>query len=208
MMDTNLIIIIFTAVISVYVIYNPAYKSRLLHYPYNIKMHGEYYRLISNGFIHADYIHLFFNMFTLYFFGGMVEELFTAKFGMWGDTIFVLFYLTAIIFSCLPSQRKHADNPAYAALGASGAVSAVLLIAIIMRPTMTLLIYGILPVPAWILGIGYIWYSNRATKQQQRSNIGHDAHLYGALYGCLIMLLMYPASYPRMIQEIIEWLPI
>ena len=207
-MDTNLILIIFTAAISVYVFYNPAYKTRLLHYPYNIKRQGEYYRLISNGFIHGDYIHLLFNMFTLYFFGGMVEALFEAKFGTWGDTIYILFYITAIAFSCLPSQRKHEDNPGYAALGASGAVSAVLLIAIILRPTMTLLIYGVLPVPAWILGIGYIWYSNRASKQQQRSNIGHDAHLYGAIYGCIVMLLLYPRAYPRMIQDIIEWLPI
>lgn len=207
-MDTNFIIIIFTVAVSIYVIYNPDYKSRLLHYPYNVNKNKEYYRLISNGFIHADYIHLFFNMFTLYFFGGMVEDLFTAKFGMWGDTIFILFYISAIAFSCLPSQRKHAENPAYAALGASGAVSSVLLIAIILNPTMTLLIYGVLPVPAWILGIGYIWYSNRASKQQQRSNIGHDAHLYGAFYGCIVMALLYPSSYPRMIQEIIAWLPI
>jgi len=207
-MDTNFIIIIFTVAVSIYVIYNPEYKSRLLHYPYNVNKNKEYYRLISNGFIHADYIHLFFNMFTLYFFGGMVEDLFTAKFGMWGDTIFILFYISAIAFSCLPSQRKHAENPAYAALGASGAVSSVLLIAIILQPTMTLLIYGVLPVPAWILGIGYIWYSNRASKQQQRSNIGHDAHLYGAFYGCIVMALLYHYSYPRMIQEIIAWLPI
>jgi membrane associated rhomboid family serine protease len=207
-MDINLLIIIFTCVISVYVIYNPAYKARLLHYPYSITRNQEYYRLLSNGFIHADYIHLAFNMFTLYFFGGMAESLFTAKFGMWGDTIFILFYLSAIAFSCLPSQRKHADNPAYAALGASGAVSAVLLVAIILRPTMTLLIYGILPVPAWILGIGYIWYSNRASKGAQRSNIGHDAHLFGAIYGCIVMALIYPKSYPKMIREIIEWLPI
>jgi membrane associated rhomboid family serine protease len=207
-MDTNFIIIIFTVAVSIYVIYNPEYKSRLLHYPYNVNKNKEYYRLISNGFIHADYIHLFFNMFTLYFFGGRVEDLFTAKFGMWGDTIFILFYISAIAFSCLPSQRKHAENPAYAALGASGAVSSVLLIAIILQPTMTLLIYGVLPVPAWILGIGYIWYSNRASKQQQRSNIGHDAHLYGAFYGCIVMALLYPSSYPRMIQEIIAWLPI
>lgn len=207
-MDTNFIIIIFTVAVSIYVIYNPEYKSRLLHYPYNVNKNKEYYRLISNGFIHADYIHLFFNMFTLYFFGGMVEDLFTAKFGMWGDTIFILFYISAIAFSCLSSQRKHAENPAYAALGASGAVSSVLLIAIILQPTMTLLIYGVLPVPAWILGIGYIWYSNRASKQQQRSNIGHDAHLYGAFYGCIVMALLYPSSYPRMIQEIIAWLPI
>ena len=92
-MDTNFIIIIFTVAVSIYVIYNPEYKSRLLHYPYNVNKNKEYYRLISNGFIHADYIHLFFNMFTFYFFGGMVEDLFTAKFGMWGDTIFILFYI-------------------------------------------------------------------------------------------------------------------
>ena len=75
-MDTNFIIIIFTVAVSIYVIYNPEYKSRLLHYPYNVNKNKEYYRLISNGFIHADFLHLFFNMYVLYIFGPSLESYF------------------------------------------------------------------------------------------------------------------------------------
>ena len=205
-MPFTYLIIGFTCIISYFLFKTPEKKTAFIHHPYSVKHRKEYLRLFSNGFIHADLTHLLFNMLTLFFFGELVEGKFEIEFGpVFGKLSFLLFYLSAIVFSCIPSQLKHQDNQYYGALGASGAVSAVLFIAIIMNPTSTLLVYFI-PVPAWILGILYIWYSSYASKNRQNDNIGHDAHLFGAIYGCIVMLLMDPQSYPRMIKSILAWL--
>lgn len=205
-MPFTYLIIGFTAIISYMMMKDPSKKSSLLHHPYSVKHRKEYQRLLTNGFIHADFMHLLFNMFTLFFFGEIVEAKFEAEFGqVFGKVSFLIFYLSAIVFSCIPSQLKHQDNQYYGALGASGAVSAVLFVSIIMNPTATLLVYFI-PVPAWILGILYIWYSSYASKNRQNDNIGHDAHLFGAIYGCLVMLFIDPQSYPLMIKSIFAWL--
>lgn len=207
-MSINNLIILVTVIISYFAMSDREKKNKLIHHPYSIKHNKEYYRLLSNGFIHGDWYHLAFNMITLYFFGGQTETLFKLVFGAaFGSTAFIIFYLSAIIFSCIPSQQKHHDNPGYGALGASGAVSAVLLISIVLNPTDLLLIMGVIPIPAWIFGIGYIWYSNRATRTQSQSNIGHDAHLYGSIYGCLVLAVIYPKAYPIMLEQIIAWLP-
>ena len=178
--------------------------ERLLHIPYRVKHHKEYYRLISSGFIHGSWTHFFFNMFTLYFLGPEVEYKFMSIFGVSkGAVLYILLYLSSIVFANLPSQLKHGDNSSYRALGASGAVSAVLLASVIYFPLQKLYIYGILPLQSWILAILYMAYSSYAAKNND-SRIGHDAHFAGALYAILFIAIIDTEAIGRAIRMIVS----
>ncbi|MCK5781636.1 MAG: rhomboid family intramembrane serine protease [Flavobacteriales bacterium] len=145
----------------------------------------EYIRMISSGFLHADWMHLFFNMFTLYFFGP--EVLYFAGLGN-----FLLIYLGSLLFGNIISIYFNRTNWMYSAIGASGAVSGVIFSAIILYPSMSLYIIPIpFPIPGWLFGIGYVAYSIYGMKNTQ-GNIGHSAHLGGGISGILITLLLMP----------------
>lgn len=134
-MSLTIIIIVLTCAISF-----PAFRNRELfdkfkHVPYRVAKNGEYHRLLTSGFLHANEAHLFVNMYTFWIFGTFVETTFLGWFGeMKGRLIFLVFYLLNIIFADLPSLAKHKDNPGYSAVGASGAVSGILFIFILLRP--------------------------------------------------------------------------
>lgn len=148
--------------------------NRFLLTPYWIERRNEYYRFITSGFIHKDYQHLIFNMISFYFFGYIAEA--------WlGTALYVVFYLSAIVVSDIPTYFKNRHNSNYASLGASGAVSAVIFASIILHPVNTILIYFI-PMPAIVFGILYLGYSYYMDKRKS-GNVNHSAHLYGALYG-------------------------
>jgi len=161
--------------------------ERLILWPPAIERQRQYERLLSHGFIHADGMHLLFNMLTLYFFGGGIEHLFTAHIGHLG---FLLFYLSAIVIAILPTYLRHRHDAHYLSLGASGAVAAVLFASILVDPWSMILVFFI-PMPALIFGavyLGYsIWMDYRGT-----DNINHSAHLWGAGYGMLFTVLMEP----------------
>jgi len=138
---------------------------------------------LSSGFIHADGMHLAINMFVLWSFGNAIETFYyPAAFGDNAIVYFLGLYLGGIIVSSIPSYKRHFNNPRYAALGASGGVSAVVFAAIIFAPWQNLYIYGAIPVPQIIAGVGYIYYSWYKDKRSN-DNIGHMAHLTGALWG-------------------------
>ncbi len=125
----------------------------------------EYFRLLSHGFIHGDFFHLFVNVYVLYGFGGVVEQNFRVQFGQSGSLMFVFLYLSGILVSCLPALTKHKNNLHYNALGASGAVSAVLFSSIIMHPTASLMLVILpIPIPAFIFGILYLIYEASMNK--------------------------------------------
>lgn len=146
----------------------------------------EYIRMISSGFLHADWTHLFFNMFTLYFFGP--EVLYFA-----GLTNFILIYLGSLLFGNLISIYFNRQNMMYSAIGASGAVSGIIFSAIILYPQMSLFIIPIpFPIPGWLFGIAYVLYSIYGMKSQL-GNIGHSAHLGGGISGVLITILIIPS---------------
>ena len=146
---------------------------------------GEQFRLFSSGFLHADNAHLFFNMFSLYFFANVVI-------GFLGVFSFVIIYVGSLILGSLLSLYFPKDEYHYSAVGASGAVMGIIYSAILLRPGMSLYMFFIpIPIPAYIFGIGYLLYSIYGMKNRI-GNIGHDAHFGGAIGGYVITLILAP----------------
>lgn len=173
--------------------------------PYLINTRDQYYRFISSGFIHRDFIHLLWNMISLYFFGSIVEQAFKIIFGdVKGSLYFIVLYLLGIIVSDIPTYFKHKNNPGYNALGASGGVASVIFVSIILLPLNKICLYFALCVPGFILGIGYLIYSYYHGRKST-DNINHDAHLYGALFGLVFCIIMYPPSLKNFFLQIMEW---
>ncbi len=151
--------------------------------------------MITSGFVHADLPHLIFNMVTFYYFGVKLE---------WyiGTPMFVLLYAAGLLFSQLGTYLKHRNNPEYATLGASGAISAVLFAAIVYFPTMSLYFMLLpVPIPAPLFAVGYLAYSFWSARQN-RGRINHDAHLGGALLGLAFVAVFDPGAWVHAIHLI------
>lgn len=172
--------------------------------PYMVVQRGQYFRMITSGFIHKDYTHLIFNMITLYFFGPNLEYIFSVVFGPLGSVYFILLYALGVIVSDVPTLLKHRHNPAYNSLGASGAVSAVIFACIWFDPLMNLYLYFAIPIKGFIFAGLYIIYSYISSKRSG-DGINHDAHLYGALLGILFCIVLYPDSVLLFIERLSEW---
>ncbi len=198
MFSQTIIIIIVTALISFGAFNNRTLYNDLILYPPAINR-GQYYRFLTSGFIHADLQHLLFNMLTLYFFGKVMEDYLNAELGGWA---FLTLYLGAIIISDIPSYLKNKDNAGYASLGASGGVSAVLFAFIILAPWSTIYLF-ILPVPAIIFGVLYMGYSIYMSKKGT-DNVNHDAHLWGAIFGIVFILINMPEEISGFIQRVLH----
>lgn len=178
-------------------------KWKFVFNAYQIKHRNEWYRLFSHGLIHADWIHFGFNAYVLFSFGRIVELTYLQVFGITkGYVNYILLYVGALAVSCFYSFAKHHDNPNYNALGASGAVSAVLFSSIAIYPTMPLQIIFIpINIPAWIMGGLYLLYSNYMAKKQM-DNIGHDAHFWGAVFGFVVTFVFDPSLFAEFINQI------
>lgn len=168
---------------------------RLWFTAYGVWHRKEWYRMLSYGLIHGGWGHLFFNMLTLYFFGAVVEQYFRVAFGSEaGIALYVVLYVSAIAVSTVGDLIKYRNDPSYCAVGASGAVSAVLFASILLEPKMGIYIYLIpIPVPGYVfapLYLLYCWYMNR----RNQDNIGHSAHFWGAVYGLEKPLMCDPLS--------------
>ena len=185
------IIIAVTVLISFQANKNPDLKQRFLYIPFQLKHNNEYYRLISHIFIHADISHLAFNMISLYFLGSTLSYYFIDYYGLQlGTSYLLILYFAGAIFASLPSFFKHQDNSAYRSLGASGAVSAVIFAAILWDPSMSLGILFIpFPIPAYIFGPIYLAVEYFSMKRGG-TGIAHDAHIGGAVFGILFVLLL------------------
>ena len=147
---------------------------------------GQKDRMVTSGFLHVDISHLLFNMLTLYFFAGVVINWF-------GPVQFFIIYTVSLLAGSLLAMSFHKDEPYYSAVGASGAVTGILYAAILLQPTMQLGIMFIpIPVPAYVVGIGYLLYSIYGMKKRL-GNIGHTAHFGGAIGGYACTLLFMPS---------------
>lgn len=193
-----------TVLVSMYAFGNVSVMRGFMMNPYMIVSRKQYYRCLTSGFIHKDHMHLIVNMVSFYFFGGVIERVFKSLFGDAGGLYFILLYLLAIVASDLPTLFKHRDNPGYNSLGASGGVAAVIFAFIILLPIEKICLYFALCMPGFILGTLYIIYSYYQGKKAN-DGVNHDAHLYGALFGLIYCVILYPASVPNFIQQVMSW---
>lgn len=177
--------------------------DKTIMWPYRIKREKQYYRFITSGFIHADFIHLLFNMFSFYYFGSAIEYYF-AQYGLGGNVSYLLLYFLALIIADIPSYLKHQDDDNYRALGASGAVSAVIFACILFQPWGTILIYFI-PMPFVVFAFVYLGYCIYMSKKNL-GHVNHDAHLWGSLFGLIftavLIAVMSPQLFPDILQEL------
>ena len=196
-MSTTLILIALTCAVSFTAMNNPKMIDALILWPPAISRKKQYYRLLTYGLIHADFMHLLFNMVTLYFFGRVTESFYTDVLGPFG---FAIFYVGGLLASILPTYYKHRDDSRYYSLGASGAVSAVLFAFILFAPWSTIYIY-VLPVPAIIYAVLYVAYSIYS-ERQGGDRVNHSAHLWGAAYGVLVTILLEPRIFPAFLSAL------
>ncbi len=175
--------------------------EKLLHSPYRVKHQKQYYRVFSHMLVHADGIHLALNMFVFYSFGRVLESIFTLNWGnVTGGLLFVALYALGGAAATLPSIRKHSDNYGYNSVGASGGVSALLMAYMILFP-LNQIAFFFIPMPAFI-GVFVFFLLEHFMKRNVRSNIAHDAHIWGALFGIAFIAVVVPNSIPRFISQV------
>lgn len=205
-MIITFLIIGFTVLFSLAAFSNPDLFYKCKHWPYAEARSGEYYRWLTGGFLHGDYMHLLFNMLTLFFFGGVVEEWFSVLFPGVGAFFYLFFYLLAIVAASLATYYRYREVQSFASIGASGAVSAVLFAAILLHPTMSLFLMFIpIPIPGFIYGIFYLWYSSREAARGG-DGIDHVAHFYGAVFGFIFPVVFKPLLLLAFFDELTGWL--
>jgi membrane associated rhomboid family serine protease len=163
-LSITVIIIVITSGVSLLTMQKPDVLYKLMMNPYMIAQRGQYYRLLTSGFIHKDHMHLIFNMFTFYFFGSQLEYIFQYIFGPTGNIYYIILYLMGIIVSD----------------------------------------FFVLCFPGFILGAVYLIYSYMSAKKSS-TGINHDAHLFGALFGVVYCIVLYPDSIRIFLEQMAEW---
>ncbi len=188
---TNAIVLL-TVLVSMMLMDDRRRKADWLFLPVVISQHNQWYRFLSSGLIHADGMHLFINMFVLWSFGNALEQSYFPAYLEGGVSFkFLLLYLSGIVIASIPSYLRHKNDPSYAALGASGGVSAVVFAVILFAPWQNLYLYGVIAIPQILAGIAYLVYSWMKDKKANDS-IGHLAHFSGAVWGLVFPCLMEP----------------
>lgn len=185
----TIILIAITAVVSYAAFNSPKLMDQLQFNASKIYYKKEYHRLITHAFLHANWEHLLVNMIVLFSFGMAIERYFQYYFGGNHFGYYLLLYFGGIIVSNLYALFKHRKNYFYNAVGASGAVSAVLFAAIFFEPWKKIYFFGILPIPGIVFAVLYLVYSYQMSKKQG-DNVAHDAHFLGALYGFVFPALI------------------
>jgi len=189
------LIFVITIITTLLAFNNEELYGKLMLHPYSVYRRKHVYTLITSGLIHKDWMHLFFNMLSYYFFAFQLEIII----GHWQ---FGLLYILSLILSDLPSVVKHKEDFWYHSLGASGAVSAILFSYILYSPMSMMMIMPLpIPIPAILFGVLYLVYCSYASKYS-RDNINHDAHLFGALSGLMITIAMKPAVLPFFLHQV------
>lgn len=194
-----------TALVSYIAFNNNELAGKLQFNAAQIVHRKEYYRLVSHAFIHANWSHLIVNMLVLYFFGRNIEAYFAYYFGNKATAYFLLLYFGGILASNALALIKHKNNYYYNAVGASGAVSAVLFATIFFQPWEPLYLFAVLPIPGILFAIAYLFYSYQMGKKSN-DNVAHDAHFLGAVFGFVFPILLRPNLFDRFIDNLFSFL--
>lgn len=196
-----------TAIVSYMAFSNTELKTRLMLLPMRVHHHGEWWRVLSHGLVHSDTMHLLFNLFVLWQFGTEVESALErglvrgSLLGVMPKSSFWVLYVGGLLAGALPAMIRHRNNSSYASLGASGAVSGVLIAFIVLYPTSQLLLFFIIPMPAIVAGIAFFWFESRMDKRG-KGRIAHDAHFYGGAWGLLFILVTDAGALPRLLEAV------
>lgn len=199
-MTITLAIIIITCLISFTTFNRPEQMDKLSFWPYYVRERKQYYRFLTSGFLHADYMHLLFNMLTLWFFGRTIEAAFVIIFG--GKLHFILLYVLGLVLPDISTYFKYKDTYGYRSIGASGAVSAILFSAILLSPWSWIGVFFI-PVPAIVYGVLFLAYSVYMSKRGG-DGINHDAHFWGAVLGIIYPLIFKPELGKLFLQQFLS----
>lgn len=185
----TVLIIVATSLVSIMAFSRPVWVDKLQFNASKVIHQNEYYRLISHGFVHANWEHLIVNMFVLYSFGKAIEMYFEYGFGRMANAYFLLLYFGGMLVANTYALYKHRNNYYYNAVGASGAVSTVLFAAIFYDPWSKILLFAVLPIPGIVFGVAYLAYSYYMSRKES-DHVAHDAHLLGALFGFIFPILL------------------
>jgi membrane associated rhomboid family serine protease len=214
MLSITFIIIALTVLVSYQGFSNMAIYEKLLFDPWKVKHNKEYYRLLSHILLHADWSHLAVNMIVFYSFGSFLEQVFTSPglfrdffplFNFWGiQTGYLLFiglYIFGALGASIPAMIKKADTYGYRAVGASGAVSALMMVFMILFPQFEVVFFFIIPLPAYIAAPVFFIMEHYLQKRGQ-TNVAHDAHIWGAISGIIFILLINPSFLTHFVNTV------
>ena len=200
----TLLIIIITTLFSIAAFSKTELIYRYNFNPYQVVHRKQWYRVFSHALLHANWEHLIINMIVLFSFGNALQRYFYIYFGDNLITLFLLIYVGGIIISSVFTLLKEKDNFNYNAVGASGAVSAVLFACIFFDPMNLIYFFGVIPIPGILFGILYLGYSYYMGKKSN-DNIGHDAHFWGAVYGFILPIMLKPSLISNFIDKLFNF---
>lgn len=183
-------IVVITVLISVLAFRNHEITDKLSLKPTLVLRKFQLYRIFSHALVHADWAHLIVNMYVLFIFGEITLYHFSIHFGKSGTMLFFLFYALSLLFSSLYTLYKHRNDNYYTAIGASGAVNAVVFSTLLFDPWNNVYFFGVIPIPGIIFGALYLIYSAYMGRKNA-DNIGHDAHFFGALFGLIFPIIIH-----------------
>ena len=189
MFTITLTLIVITVALSLFGFANSKVINDFIFYPPAINRDNEWWRFITNGFIHADFGHLAFNMFSFYMFGDFVEKYFIVLFNEKGKALYLAMYLTALVVCLIPTYIMQRNSNSYRSLGASGAVSAVVFAGVFLKPTIKIGLFVIPPIiPGFIFGPLYLLMTIYMSKRGG-DNINHSAHFWGSVWGVGFLII-------------------
>jgi membrane associated rhomboid family serine protease len=202
----TIIIVILTCLVSI-----AAFRQRELFYrldlsPVRVVHKREYYRIFTHAFLHADWVHLGINMLVLYMFGTYIEQAFfqleEAGIIFSGTFYYVLLYVLSIALASLSTVTRYRNDEGYSAVGASGAVSAIVFSYIFFAPMQKIYFYMVLPIPGIIFGVLYLLYSSYMSRRN-KDNINHAAHFWGAVVGFVFPILLEPGLFMLFLEKLL-----
>ncbi len=200
-MSLTITIIVITIGLSLLAFNNAKMMNDLIFHPYSVVRQNQYYRFLTSGFLHADFAHLAFNMFTLYFFGRVWEQVYIGFMDV-PRYMYLVLYIAAMVVADIPSYLRHKDDYNYRSLGASGAVSAVVFSMILYSPWSTLYVF-FLPMPAIVYALLFLGYSIYMDKKGG-DRINHGAHLWGAIFALVFTVAIKPGIVQIFLHQLLN----